>query len=124
MKEEIRNCFTWYANRISETVQYTSWSDKFCREEVKEATDRFLKELEKYIDWNNLTIQEATELRFMKWSNNLDSDLYLLPLYILPILPIGTTLTTINGVDVVYDGSNVDIDTRYGCIAYGIHLKN
>ena len=77
MKEEIRNCFTWYANRISETVQYTSWSDKFCREEVKEATDRFLKELEKYIDWNNLTIQEATELRFMKWSNNL----YLLPLY-------------------------------------------
>ena len=82
----------------------------------------FLKELEKYIDWNNLTIQEATELRFMKWRNN--SDLYLLPLYILPILPIGTALTTINGVDVVYDGSNVDIDTRYGCIAYGIHLKN
>lgn len=122
MKEEIRNCFTWYANCISETVQYTNWSDKFCRKEVKEATDRFLKELEKCIDWNNLTIQEATELRFMKWNNN--SDLYLLPLYILPILPIGTTLTSINGEDVVYDGSNVDNDTRYGCIAYGIHLKN
>lgn len=121
MKEEIRNCFTWYANRISETVQYTSWSDEFCRKEVKEATDEFLKELEKCIDWNNLTIQEAAELRFVRWSES--SGLYLLPLYILPILPIGTTLTCIDGEEIVYDGSNIDNDTRGGCIAYGIRLK-
>ena len=31
MKQEIINCFTWYTNRVAETVQYTSWSDEYCR---------------------------------------------------------------------------------------------
>lgn len=120
MKPEIRNCLTWYANRVAETVQYTNWSDDFCRKEIKEAHDRFVEELKKHIDFQNITIEEARELRFGKWSE--DSNLYLLPLYLLPVVPIGTKLTSIFGEDIIYDGSNVDNDIRCGCLAYGIRI--
>lgn len=123
MKKEISNCFAWYANRVAETVQYKSWSDEFCRKEIKEATDEMLDELKKYIDWDNLTKGEARELRFMKWSED-QPDLYLIPLYLLPILPIGTKLTDIFGKELEYDGKNVDNDIRLGCIAYGITIKD
>lgn len=120
MKQEIINCLTWYANRISETTQYKSWSDEFCRKEVKESTDIFVDNLKDLIDLSNLTREEARELRFGKWEEN--SDLYLIPLYLLPIIPIGTKLTCINGETIVYDGTNVDNDIRCGYIAYGINI--
>ena len=123
MKDEIRNCFTWYANKVAETVQYESWSDEFCRKEIKDSTDRFLIELNKYIDWGHLTKEEAIELRFGRWSDE-QPDLYLLPLYILPIVPIGTKLTTIGGEEIIYDGTNVDKDIRFGLLAYGITITD
>lgn len=122
MKPEITNCLTWYANQIAETVQYTNWPDEFCRGEIKRATDRFVNELKKYIDFNNLTKEEAQELRFGKWRDD-EPDLYLVPLYLLPILPIGTKLICINGDEIVYDGKNIDNDVRFGCLAYGVRVK-
>lgn len=120
MKQEIINCLTWYANKVSETTQYKSWSDEFCRKEIEESTGKFLNELKKLIDFSNLTREEAVELRFGKWEEN--SDLYLIPLYLLPIIPIGIELTCINGEKIIYDGTNVDNDIRFGCIAYGINI--
>ena len=122
MKKELQNCFTWYANKIAETVQYESWSDAFCREEIKKSTNAFLEELKKYIDWNNITKEEAKELRFGKWDD--ESNLYLIPLYLLPILPIGTEVTNIFEEKIIYDGNNLDNDIRFGCIAYGIIIDN
>ena len=58
----------------------------------------------------------------MRWDEDMP-DLWLFPLYLLPILPIGTKLTTIGGEEIIYDGSNVDNDHRFGCIAYGIIIK-
>lgn len=120
MKSEIINCLTWYANRVAETVQYTSWSDDFCRREVKSATMDFLSALRKHIDISKLTREEAVALRFGKWND--ESDLYLIPLYLLPVVPIGTELTCISGKKVIYDGTNVDNDIRFGCIAWGINI--
>ena len=121
MKKEIINCLTWYANRVAETVQYTSWSDEFCRKEVRQATMDFVSELRKYIDFSKLTREEAVALRFGQWEEG--SDLYLIPLYLLPIVPVGTELTCISGESVVYDGTNIDNDVRFGCIAYGIRIS-
>lgn len=123
MKVEIRNALTWYANKIAETVQYKSWSDEYCREVAQKATDTMLDSLKKDLNWDSLTKEEALELRFGQWSNE-DPDLYLIPLWLLPIIPIGTKLTTIFGDEITYDGHNVDNDTRFGCIAYGIHIKD
>ena len=120
MKSEIVNCLTWYANKVAETVQY-SWSDGYCRKEIKDSHDRFIDELKKHIDFQHLTREEARELRFMRWDD--ESDLYLIPLWLLPVVPIGTELTCISGDKIIYDGINVDNDIRFGCIAYGIELK-
>lgn len=122
MKPEIRNCLTWYANRVAETVQYTNWTDGFCRKEIKKDHDMFIDEIKKHIDFDKLTREEAVELRFARWDEEMP-DLYLIPLYLLPAIPIGTKLTTISGDEVVYDGTNVDNDVRFGCIAYGINIK-
>lgn len=151
MKKEIINCLTWYANKVAETTQYESWSDEFCRKEIKESTDIFLDELKNHINWDNLTEEECIELRFSRWASdeNVDEEidyvrkegtdeadikkkveelertrgLWLIPLYLLPIVPKGTELTSILGQVVKYDGTNVDNDIRCGCIAYGIKLK-
>lgn len=56
----------------------------------------------------------------MKWDD--ESDLYLIPLYLLSFIPIGTKLTSIDGETVIYDGTNIDNDIRFGCIAYGINI--
>lgn len=156
MKDEITNCLTWYANKVAETVQYESWSDEFCRKEIKESTDKFLEELKKHIDWNNLTEKICKELRFRRWASDEDVDeeieslkkpnaryllnegqtledkiaalertkgIMLIPLYLLPIVPVGTELVSIGGEVIKYGGNNVDKDIRFGCTAYGIRVK-
>lgn len=49
--------------------------------------------------------------------------LYLIPLYLYPSLPIGITLTSIGGEEMVFNGKNIDTDMRFGCIAWGIKPK-
>lgn len=119
MKTEIINCFVKYTNRIAQPIHYTYWSDIFCREEIRSSTMDFLSELRKHIDFSNLTKKEALELGFGLWDNNL----YLIPLYLLPIIPLGTELTCIDGTTIKYNGLNVDDDVRCGCIAWGINVE-
>ena len=49
--------------------------------------------------------------------------LRLIPLYLYSSLPIGITLTSIDGEEIVFDGSNIDTDIRFGCLAWGIKPK-
>lgn len=154
MKQEIISCFTWLANRVSESTTYESWSDEFSRKDINDAMGVFLGELKKHIDWDNLTHEDCDALRFGRWQNEADVEkeisyltkelkegkltiqeyhkkvneqrntlgVRLLPLYILPILPIGTKLVSIFGKEKIYDGMNIDKDVRCGCIAYGIKI--
>lgn len=120
MKKEIMNCLTWYANQIEMACRY--WKNPTdTYSEIKTAQIKFLEEIKKHIDFSKLTKEEAVELRFGKWTD--ESNLYLIPIYLLPILPIGIELTAIDGEKVVYDGKNVDDDTRMGCLAYGIVIN-
>ena len=121
MKPEIMNLLTWYANHIEMACEYyQNPNDVYT--EIKIARNKFLEKLKDEIDFNNLSEQEAKELRFGKWSEE-DPTLYLIPIWLFPILPVGTKLTCINGEDIVYDGHNVDNDVRFGCLAYGVHVK-
>lgn len=117
--------------------------------------DILVKDLKKNINWNELTIEEAKELGFGRWTSQEDIDeeiaslkkyfqdkeinqetydkkvkllnntvnLWLIPLYLVTIIPIGTKLTDIGGNDILYDGNNIDLDIRFGKIAYGIKLS-
>lgn len=121
MKPEIINCLTWFANTVSQTVHYDNWSDELARREVADTYNKFINEVKKHIDFNDLTVKEALTLRFGKWDE--ESGLYLIPLYLLPALPVGIELTSIMGDKIIYDGSNIDNDTRFGCIAWGIVIE-
>lgn len=72
MKEEIFDCLAWLANRVSESTTYDSWSDSFCRKDVKDAMNVFLNELKKHIDWDNLTDEDCNAMRFGRWQNKED----------------------------------------------------
>ena len=50
--------------------------------------------------------------------------LRLIPIYLYPSLPIGTILTSIDGKEIAFDGSNIDTDVRFGFIAWGNKPKN
>lgn len=120
MKQDIINCLIKYATHVAETVQYKNWSDEFCRKEIQTATMDFLSTIRKHIDFSKLTREEAYSLGFGRWSA--ENDLYLIPLYLLPIIPIGIELTCIDGQKIIYDGTNVDNDVRFGYIAWGIEI--
>ena len=125
MKKELVNHFVWLANRLSELNTY-NWEANFKEEELKKTFDTFYKSLQKesnkpLIDISKMTIETAKEMGFCKWDEN--SDLYLFPLWFLPLIPIGTEVTTIVGNKIIYNGTNLDNDIRFGCTAYGIELK-
>lgn len=121
MKPQIMHLLTWYANQIEMAYEYYHEPNDIY-EEIKIARKRFLEALKDEIDFNSLSKQEAIELRFCKWSEE-DPNLYLIPIWLLPVLPVGTKLTSINGDEIVYDGKNVDNDVRFGCLAYGVRVK-
>ena len=121
MKPQIMGLLTWYANQIEMAYEYYHEPNTIY-EEIKIARKRFLEALKDEIDFNDLSKKEAIELRFCKWSEE-DPSLYLIPIWLLPVLPVGTKLTCINGAEIVYDGKNIDNDVRFGCLAYGVRVK-
>ena len=114
------NILGWHASLVSQTVRYECWSDEFCRKEIERYNKMLLEELKEVIDWYKLSTTEATVLGFQRWEGNL----WLIPLYLLPILPVGIEVICISGEKITYDGKNIDDDQRFGCIAYGINITD
>lgn len=121
MDQKLVNHFTWLANTLAECNTYP-WSTEFKANELKKSFDKFYESAKKLdLDLDKLTVDELREMRFGKWDD--ESDLWLIPLWFVPLLPIGIELTTIAGEKVTYTGDNIDLDIRFGCIAYGIVKK-
>lgn len=85
-------------------------------EELKTFEEHEIKEF-----FSSLTSEKAESYGFRKWSET--SPVYLIPYCFLDFIPIGTELISIMGTKVIYDGANIDDDTRCGLLAYGIILK-
>lgn len=119
MKKEIQNCITWLINKTSETIIYDDWS----KEQNKKVFDMFYQEMKKHIDFNNITSEEAKELRFRKFSEEYPN-LWLFPLYLVPLIPEGLDVMSISGEKYKYNKEKADNDIRFGCVAYGIEIKN
>ena len=160
MKKGLMNHLSWLANSLSECYVYREdWSPEFIKKEMNEKFDTFYKSLKRdsnknLIDFENLTVEEASELRFGRWMSDEDIDediaglrrdlangklskssaekkiknlenmrnLWLIPLWLYPLIPDGMKLTDIFGEDMVFD-EKLDNDTRFGCVAYSIHIK-
>lgn len=76
--------------------------------------------LQSELDKGHLT-KEEFDKKVANQKNTLG--LRLIPLYLYPSLSIGITLTSIGGEEIVFNGSNIDTDIRFGYLAWGIKPK-
>lgn len=116
VQEQFKKDIDWNALTESQckALHFGSWQSE---EDVKEEISHIQSEFEK----GHLTKEEFDK---MVANEKNTIGLRLIPLYLYPSLPIGITLTSIGGDEIVFDGSNVDTDVRFGCIAWGIKPKN
>ena len=117
-------CQSWLVNRISESKAYAdSWSDEFCLKDIRKAIEKYYSEdyIKEVFTLDNLTKERAKVLRFAIWSDE-HPDLYLFPLWFVFFIPYGTKVIDINGNTFEYS-EETDLDTRFGCVAFGVELK-
>ena len=126
-KESLNDAWQKVQERFKEDIDWNTLTENQCKalrfgtwqskEDVEEEISRLQSELAK----GHLT-KEEFDKKVAKEKNTLG--LRLIPLYLYPSLPIGITLTSINGEEIVFDGSNIDTDNRFGCLAWGIKPKS
>lgn len=125
MKKEIQNCLAWLANRVSEIIVYKNWDKESKEKEIEKTINIFYTELKKQINFTKLTVEEAKQLRFHRWSEE-QTNLWLFPLYLTPIIPEELEVISISGNRYKYEKDKADNDTRdirRGCVSYGIEIK-
>lgn len=116
VQEQFKKDINWSALTESQcdSLHFGGWQSE---EDIEQEISYLQSELDK----GNLT-KEEFDKKVAKEKNTLG--VRLIPLYLYPSLPIGIKLTSISGEEIVFDGSNVDTDIRFGYIAYGIKPKN
>ena len=118
------SCQSWLVNRISESKAYAKhWSDEFCLRDIRKAIEKYYSDnsVKEVFTLDNLTKERAKALRFGEWSDE-QPYLYLFPLWFVLFLPYGTKVVSIGGEKFEYS-KETDLDTRFGCVAFGIELK-
>jgi len=61
-------------------------------------------------------------LGFRPWSDEGDSELWLAPFWLVPFIPDGFPVVSIDGERCEWKRSEIDDDIRFGVIAYGIEV--
>jgi hypothetical protein len=115
----VKNYKRMASNLVSEISTYDSWSDEFCRKQIK---DLYSKLIDKFqdVDFTQFTSEELKQLDFQFW----DENTILMPVWALDCLPDGTKVVSIDGQEIIFDKSKgLDKDTRFGCTAYGFSLS-
>ena len=116
---------SWFVNRISEIKAYGKhWSDEFCLKELRNATEKYFTDehAKEVFSLDNLTRERAKHLRFGRWDEDEQPDLYLFPLWFVLFLPYGTKVIGIGGYTFEYS-EETDLDIRFGCVSFGVELK-
>ena len=112
--------------QLKKDIDWNTLTESQCRNlhfgvwQSEEDIEKKISHLQSELDNGNLT-KESFDKKVTDYKNTLG--LYLIPVYLYPSLPIGITLTSIVGKDVIFDGSNIDLYVRYGFLSYGIKPK-
>jgi hypothetical protein len=110
-------------NTVAMGVSY-NWSKEFSFSEAEERFTDILKELKEIIEEEAGSITALSEdnlktLGFKLWDEK--DPLYLIPLWLYTLIPDGTELTSISGDKAVKGTDSIDLDVRFGCIAWGFY---
>lgn len=97
--------------------------DVYFSQRVKEIMDNHVSKLDKFLEGRLSTLElndsEARALGFMLWDE--ESDLRLIPLWLVPYINEDTWVLSVDNGEESEKIMDVELDTRFGCIAYGIH---
>ena len=118
------SCQSWLVNRIQESKAYVkNWSNEFCLKDIREAIEKYYSDeyIKEIFTIDNLTKERAKALCFCQWDEEYP-DLYLFPLWFVLFLPYGTKIIGIGGDTFEYS-EETDLDIRFGCVSFGVELK-
>lgn len=97
--------------------------DEYFSQRIKEIMDDHVSKLDKCLEGRLSTLElndsEARALGFMLWDG--ESDLRLIPLWLVPYINEDTWVLSVDNGEESEKIMDAELDTRFGCIAYGIH---
>lgn len=106
------------ATRAAEPTVYQSWGSEFTAKNIRDLPTRLYASPDfEPVDPNDLTLEEMKNLGFRKWSD--DSNMMLIPLYLLPYLKDGFRAISISGEEFTFNRDKADNDHRMGLLSFG-----
>ena len=125
-KKSLNDAWQKVQEQFKEDIDWNSLTESQCKalhfgrwqseEDIEEQISFLKSELE-----NGHLTKEEFDKKVANEKNTIG--LRLIPLYLYPSLPIGIILTSIDVKEIAFDGSNIDTDVRFGCLAWGIKPK-
>ena len=125
-KEHLNDAWQKVQKQFKKDIDWNTLTESQCKDlhfkiwQSKENIEKEISCLQSELSKGNIT-KEEFDNKIANEKNTLG--LCFIPLYLYPSLPIGITLTSIDGEEIVFDGSNIDTDIRFGCLAWGIKPK-
>ena len=121
-KDKIKVAVSFALKQCYGVFIYETFDNKMVLEYVSNSRIEFLNYLKENLDWSDIDLDTCKLLGFCKWADE-DPNFYLIPHYLYPIIPVGLKVKSISGGIHDWTGRE-DRDSRFGCLAYGIEVKN
>jgi len=115
--EYLRAALVFVANRAASGAAYDGWPDEFARSEAREAwkNERVDSRKVSARELFQISAADLMGIGFRCW----DENLIVIPLWAVHYLDPEMEVTCIDGSKSRLGDEDVDLDIRYGCIAYG-----
>ena len=112
-------CLRWLANAVAKEYQEGNLSA-----ELKTRTEKFYSSISPKFDWHEFTRDDLIRLGFMCYGSEeeLNYELWLIPLWLYPVIPEGLLLTDINHNMFTFRRNNAPYEIFYGCMTYGLRM--
>lgn len=120
-KDKIRRAMTWAVKQCYGGFIYEKWDKELRFDYVVKSREEFLNYIKENLDWGDIDIETCKLLGFCRLDDDMP-DLWLIPGYLYPIVPLGLKVKSIGGTELEWTGKE-DNDVRFGCLAYGIEVK-
>lgn len=113
-------------NRAAEVMAHKGWGNDFAAKQIRNFPEELMKQNggQEFFGLQpaDLTEEEMLDLGFGRWSE--ESSMHRIPLWLLPFLADEIEVERLNGKKMVMKKSDMDNDTRFGCLAYGVVPKS